>query len=164
MKTILQIAKELGIDKQRVYRYIKKNHINEVHQEKGVMYYDKNALTLIQSHFMRLQLDVATSEKALVSASYDVLLKQSQLLEKELESKNRQIDLLQSELAEERRHGREQSDRLAILADTAQRLHAGTIKQIEGGEAPTNVGGSNAPMATMAKRKFFDFLKGKRND
>ena len=31
-KTIRQIADELGIDKQKVYRYIRKNHINEAHQ------------------------------------------------------------------------------------------------------------------------------------
>lgn len=33
MKTIKQISDELGVDKQKVYRYIKKNHIKEVHQE-----------------------------------------------------------------------------------------------------------------------------------
>ena len=29
MKTIREIANELGVDKQKVYRFIKQNHINE---------------------------------------------------------------------------------------------------------------------------------------
>ena len=33
-KTIKQIADELGLNKQKIYRYIKSNHINEVHQKK----------------------------------------------------------------------------------------------------------------------------------
>ena len=37
-KTMKQIADEIGIDKQRVYRYIKKNHVNVAHQKNGVMY------------------------------------------------------------------------------------------------------------------------------
>ena len=32
-KTIKEIADELGVDKQKVYRFIKKNHINEAHHE-----------------------------------------------------------------------------------------------------------------------------------
>jgi len=33
MKTIKQIADNLGIDKQKVYRYIKKHRINEIDQK-----------------------------------------------------------------------------------------------------------------------------------
>jgi hypothetical protein len=51
MKTIKQIADSLGLDKQKVYRYIRKNHINEVHHEAGVMYYDEAAEILIRQHF-----------------------------------------------------------------------------------------------------------------
>lgn len=47
MKTIKQIADMLGVSKQRVYRYIKSNHINEAHQERGVMYYDESAQSTI---------------------------------------------------------------------------------------------------------------------
>lgn len=42
-KTIKQIADELNIDKQKVYRFIKRNHITEAHQINGVMYYDEAA-------------------------------------------------------------------------------------------------------------------------
>lgn len=38
MKTIKQVADELGIRKQRLYRYIKKHCISDVHHDAGVMY------------------------------------------------------------------------------------------------------------------------------
>ena len=38
MKTIKQVADELGISKQRLYRYIKKHCISDVHHDAGVMY------------------------------------------------------------------------------------------------------------------------------
>ena len=55
MKTIREIANELGVDKQKVYRFIKQNHINEAHHEalqrSGVNYYDEAAETLIKQGF-----------------------------------------------------------------------------------------------------------------
>ena len=67
-KTIKQIADELNVNKQRVYRYIKKNHITEAHQKNGVMYYDENAQKQITSYFRRVELENITSEKSLASA------------------------------------------------------------------------------------------------
>lgn len=49
------------------------------------------------------------------------------ILQKELDAKNKQIQNLQAELAEERKHSREQAEQLATLAAKAQELHAGTI-------------------------------------
>jgi AcrR family transcriptional regulator len=51
LKTIKQMADELGLNKQKVYRYIKRNHISEAHQEAGVMWYDETVETLIKSAF-----------------------------------------------------------------------------------------------------------------
>lgn len=50
------------------------------------------------------------------------------ILKAELEAKNKLIEQLQIDLAEERKHSREQAEKLAQLADQAQRLHAGTIQ------------------------------------
>lgn len=57
------------------------------------------------------------------------------ILKAELEAKNQQIARLMGELEAERQHSRELADKLAQLADQAQRLHAGTIQQMlpEGG-------------------------------
>ena len=55
-KTIRQIADELGVSKQRVYRIIKQNCINEAHQRNGVMYYDDAAETRIKQGFLKNEL------------------------------------------------------------------------------------------------------------
>lgn len=49
----------------------------------------------------------------------------------QIQTQQKQIEDLRVELERERQHSREQSDKLAILADQAQQLHAAvTIKQI----------------------------------
>lgn len=49
----------------------------------------------------------------------------------QIQTQQKQIEDLRVELERERQHAREQSDKLAILADQAQQLHAAvTIKQI----------------------------------
>lgn len=45
-----------------------------------------------------------------------------ELLKKELDHKNKLIEDLQNELSEERKHSREQSERIAVLASQAQYL------------------------------------------
>ena len=54
MKTIKQIADELQLDKQKVYRYIKRNHITEAHQDGQVKWYDEAAENRIKSARMML--------------------------------------------------------------------------------------------------------------
>jgi len=54
-----------------------------------------------------------------------------EVLKEELKSKNIQIEKLQSELERERKYSREQSNKIAVLADQAQRLHLAEMSQIE---------------------------------
>lgn len=130
MKTIKQIADEIGVDKQKVYRYIKKNHISEVHQEShqenGVKWYDEVAETLIKQGFS----NNSTSNEAhhevhqnhINEAVNEALI---EMLKKELEIKNKQIQELNARLAE--------SNAALVAAQqtaaTAQALHAGTMQQ-----------------------------------
>ena len=58
MKTLKQIADEIGVPKQQVYRYVKAECINEVHhnadevhQSKSVKYYDEAAESAIKEYF-----------------------------------------------------------------------------------------------------------------
>ena len=116
MKTIKQIADGIGIDKQRVYRYIKKNHIKEAHQKNGVMYYDEAVeSSLIQAFCQKEPHQESASNDTVI----DVLLKQSEALQKELEIKNRQIEELTKMLADNQK-----------LLDQAQQLHALSEKKI----------------------------------
>ena len=122
MKTIKQMADELGIDKQRVYRYIRKHRISEAHHEAGVMYYDEAAEILIISHFAETDRISGPHHEAHQSASSEAVIDAViALLQSELEAKNKLIDSLQAELAAERQHSR-------VMAERSQQLHAGTIQ------------------------------------
>lgn len=163
MKTIKQIADELGVGKQRVYRYIKSNHIKEAHQKNGMMYYDTVTETAIKQGLGQVVTSSESHQKHINEIVNESVI---DMLRNELEVKNKQIEHLQSELAEERKHSREQADKLAVLADTAQKLHAGTIKQLEGGELAAN--GRAVPEETdeaVFKQGFIKrfFRKGNKN-
>lgn len=123
MKTIKQIADELGIDKQRVYRYIKKNHIKEAHhealQKNDVKHYDEVAESLIKSAFLESEVHHEALQSTSNDVVIDVLLMQSEALQKELEIKNRQIEELTKMLADNQK-----------LLDQAQQLHALSEKKI----------------------------------
>lgn len=119
MKTIKQIADELGIDKQRVYRYIRKNHINEAHQKNGVMYYDEVAESSIKRAFLQKEPHQASASSDTV---IDVLVKQSEMLKMELEIKNKQIEELNERLAESQKLLNQQQQLTALLEHKLQLL------------------------------------------
>jgi hypothetical protein len=100
-KTIKQIADELGLDKQRVYRFIKKNHISELHQKSGILYYDEAVESLIKSHFSKLNISSDVHQTTSNDAIIETLLKQAEILQKELEIKNKQIENLTKALDQE---------------------------------------------------------------
>ena len=106
MKTIREIANELGVDKQKVYRFIKQNHINEAHHEalqrSGVKYYDEAAETLIKQGFSD---ETASSEahheahqNRINEAVFDAVI---EMLQKELEIK---LDMLERHLPKQLLH------------------------------------------------------------
>lgn len=133
-KTIKEIACELGVDKQKVYRFIKKNHINEAHQEalqkNGVKRYDEAAEIQIKQGFSEEIISSEVHHEALRNhineAVFDAVSKTLiDMLRKELEIKNEQIRDLNARLAE--------SNAALVAAQqtaqAAQALHAGTIQQ-----------------------------------
>lgn len=129
-KTIKQIADEVKVPKQKVYRYIKSNHINEAHQKNGVMYYDDAVISIVKAAFVQ--------ETALSEAHHEVHQKRINdavgdavidILKIELISKNKQIEELQKELTKEREHNREKDkqllDALSKIADSQVALVSG---------------------------------------
>ncbi|MEM1486445.1 hypothetical protein V6615_16525 (plasmid) [Oscillospiraceae bacterium PP1C4] len=131
MKTIKEIADFLSIDKQKVYRYIRKYHINDVYQENGVIYLDDAQETLVKKALCNDEPHQGSASEAHheahQSASLDTVIDalQEQLKQKDLQlsEKDKQIDRLFSELEKEREHSRELTDKIADLAHTAQQLH-----------------------------------------
>lgn len=152
-KTIKQIADEIGLDKQKVYRFIKKNHINEAHQKSGVMYYDEAVESLIKSHFLKIATSIEAHQTASNEAVIDVLMKQSEILKNELEIKNKQIDELNKRLEENQK-----------LLDQQQQLHAiaeNKIKLLEQHEQHLSeqvVSRSNSENHNETKKGFLTWL------
>jgi len=106
MKTIKRIADELGITKQRVYRFIRKNHIIEAYHEANADYFSEADESRIKSHFMKNDriIDAPRSE------SNDTLI---DMLLKQLEVKDAQINRLSEALrAEQMLHA--EANRLLI--------------------------------------------------
>jgi len=131
MKTIKQISKEIGIPKQRVYRYIKKHHISDAHHDAGAMWYDEATEILIKQYFMKSdhisdahhdvhQTASNDTRETHQSTSLDVVMK---MLQNELEIKNEQIRELNARLSES-------SSALLIAQQSlqaSQLLHGGTM-------------------------------------
>ena len=101
-----QIADKLNLPKQKVYRCIKLNHIKEAHTEtvKGntVLMYDKQAIEQIESI---LQGGASTSseehQKAVHDTVNETVLKQLDILNEQLKTKDKQIENLTKLLDQE---------------------------------------------------------------
>lgn len=161
MKTLKQIADEIGVPKQQVYRFVKAKCINEVHHEahqsKSVKYYDEAAESAIKAHFEA----VAHHSEVLHEAHHEThheaepeslkgvieAIQAGHALEiKRLEESHRvelerlqiELDRLHHELEAERQHSRETADKLADISATlaqltqnAQTLHAAQLQREE---------------------------------
>ena len=144
-KTTKQIADELGVSKQQVYRYIKRHNIKEAHQENGVMYYDDAAEYLITQGFSEKSKSNETEQKHVNDTALETVIL---MLQKELEAKNeqlqakdRQIEQLTSAL-----------ENTTSSLQAAQALHAGTLQQQ-----------LEAPKAKEERRWFSRRQKGENN-
>lgn len=138
MKTIRQIADEIGVSKQAVYkRYKGKLHTvcaPYAHTVQGVLYLSEQAETLIKQDFLQNDCSNgahtersigAVPEQSQEAGVVAVLQATIDMLQGQLAVKDRQIEELNARLAEV------SSALLAAqqTAATAQALHAGTIKQ-----------------------------------
>lgn len=130
-KTIKQIADELRVSKQQVYRYIKRNHISEAHQKNGVMYYDEAAETAIKRGFSDKAVSSEVHQEVHQKHINDAVVITLQTLQEQLTAKDKLIEQLQTELAAERQHSREQADKLSVLADQAQKLQLAQLASSE---------------------------------
>ena len=138
MKTIRQIADEIGVSKQAVYkRYKGKLHTvcaPYTHTVQGVLYLSEQAETLIKQDFLQNDCSNGSHTERSIGAALEqsqeagvvaVLQTTIDTLQGQLEVKDRQIEELNARLAEV-------SAALLTAQQTAaaaQALHAGTIQQ-----------------------------------
>ena len=135
MKTIRQIADEIGVSKQAVYkRYKGKLHTvcaPYTHTEQGVLYLSEQAETLIKQDFLKDDRSNGAHTDTHTERSIGAVPEQSQedgvvavlqatidTLQGQLEVKDRQIEKLTEALVAAQK-----------TAAAAQALHAGTIQQ-----------------------------------
>lgn len=131
MKTIRQIADELGVSKQAVYKRYKGKLYTVcapyAHTEQGVLYIEEQGETLIKQDFLNDDRSngahtYAHTERSIGAPKDEgvlaVLKETISTLQGQLEVKDRQIEQLTSALVAAQQ-----------TAATAQALHAGTIQQ-----------------------------------
>lgn len=128
-KTIKQIADEIGVSKQAVQKRLSREPLCTSIQPYistvgGVKYIDVVGENLVKSAFCKnnrqpvadnLFIDKSDSNSTNFQSVIDVLNQQ-------LEVKDRLIEQLRTELADERKHSREISDKLVTLTDQSQKL------------------------------------------
>lgn len=108
MKTIKQVADELGISKQKLYRYIKSHHINDIHRVESTMYIDETLENKIKQHFE----PTTTSSESHQSESNNIII---EALLTQLETKDEQIKHLQQLLDQEQQLHLQTQNKLLLL-------------------------------------------------
>lgn len=141
-KTIKQIADEIGVSKQTVYKRYKGKLYTVcapyAHTEQGVLYIEEQGETLIKQDFLQKECSIGAHTYAHTERSNGAVLEQSEnagvvavlqttidTLQGQLAIKDKQIEELNARLAEV-------SSALVAAQQTAQAaqaLHAGTIRQ-----------------------------------
>lgn len=156
-KTIKEIAEEIGVSKQAVFKKMKREPLSTGLQGltttvDGRLIVSVDGEKLIKQAFLRCESSTTDNQLTVVddlvdgsstkseekTAEVDGQNRLYEILERELQAKNEQIAALQAELSKERQHSREQAERIAVLADQAQRLQLAQMQpqQIEDCVAP----------------------------
>jgi len=122
MKTIPQIAEEIGVSRQAVNRKIKQEPLstslrNFTSTLGNVVYIDEDGQNLIKSAFIKNQM--STSK---VNTFTDMTTQYMVNLQNRIDFLERQNQELQEELKDERNHNREQMDKLTALIDKQTEL------------------------------------------
>lgn len=133
MKTIKQIADELGVSKQKVYRFIVRNHITASSEVKRSKLYDESAEMLIKQGFLEDELHQKSHHEVHQNHINDTVSEAViELLRNELEQKNEQLQEKGRQIREKDRQISEMQAQLSMnqkLIDQEQQLHMVTEKK-----------------------------------
>lgn len=154
--TVQQFADAAGVSKQAIYKAINgqlKPFIQIVNGKKMIQ---RKALSEIYG----IEVDQPLTNRVNpLNLTLQMLQQQLEEKDRQLAAKDKQIEKLSEELAKEREHSRGTTDKLALLADQAQKLHAIDQLQPPAEEVvePTNVVLEAEP--EQKKRGFFSLFK-----
>ncbi|MDR2590948.1 MAG: hypothetical protein LBC71_08210 [Oscillospiraceae bacterium] len=129
MKTIKQVADELGVSKDKIKYQMRKLPTEFTHKVGKITYINDDGVGVLRDKVGNHPSKSPTSPGELPTVLPTPNDRLYDILQDELNSKNKLISDLTAQLDKERQHSLEQSDKLAALAETAQALHAGTIQQ-----------------------------------
>ena len=142
MKTIRQIADEIGVSKQAVYkRYKGKLHTvcaPYAYTEQGVLYLSEQAETLIKQDFLKNDRSKGAHTDAHTERSFGTVPEQLQearvvaVLQATIETLQGQLEVKDRQIEQQAQTITRLTDALAAAQQTAaaaQALHAGTIQQ-----------------------------------
>ncbi len=120
-KSLKEIADELGIDKQKVYRYIKSNHINEALQDGQVKRYDEAVQEQIKGHFSKNVTTSRSTSKPHHEAHHEAVNDAVvDALREELKAKNEQIRTINEALINAQKLHLLAEQKLAMIEDKSQ--------------------------------------------
>lgn len=176
-KTVKEIAAEIGVSKQAVFKKMKREPLLTGLQGltttvDGRLMVSVDGEKLIKQAFLghkpsttdnrlTVEVDGSSTKSEEKTAEVDGENRLYEILEKELQAKNEQIAAqqaeianLQGELSAERQHSREQAERIAVLADQAQRLQLAQMspQMIDGMKDPEGQDPHGEEVPAAAKR------------
>lgn len=127
MKTIKQIADELGVSKQKVYRFIVRNHITASSEVKQSKLYDEATEMLIKQGILEDEPYQKSHHEAHQNHINDTVSEAViELLRKEMEQKNEQLQEKDRQIREKDQQISEMQAQLSMnqkLMDQEQQLH-----------------------------------------
>lgn len=131
MKTLKQIADEIGVDKQKVYRFVVKNGVTASSEVKQSKLYGEAAERLIKSYFHHITTSNERCGEPYKKSGQEQLLeqliKELQIKNEQIREKDRQIENLQISL-------RSTAEALASAQESvkvAQLLQANTEQKLK---------------------------------
>lgn len=148
-KTIKEIAEEIGVSKQAIFKKMKREPLSTSLQGltstvDGRLTVSVDGEKLIKQAFFKDGPSTTVNQNrqpvdGLVDASSTKLDEKMaevdgksalyEILKMELQAKNEQIAVLQAELSKERQHSRELAEKIVVLADQAQKLQLAQMSQ-----------------------------------
>ena len=186
-KTVKEIAAEIGVSKQAIFKKMKREPLSTGLQGltttvDGRLMVSVDGEKLIKQAFLGHEpsttdnqltvevdglVDGPSTKLEEKTAEVDGENRLYEILEKELQAKNEQIAAqqveianLQGELSAERQHSREQAERIAVLADQAQRLQLAQMspQMIDGTKDPEGQDPHGEEDPVAAKRSWWQSL------
>ena len=174
-KTVKEIAEEIGVSKQAVFKKMKREPLSTSLQGltttvDGRLMVSVDGEKLIKQAFSRCE--PSTTDNQLMEEIDGLSTKKKEnksevagqnclyeILKMELQAKNEQIAALQAELSKERQHSREQAERIVMLADQAQQLQLVQMRDSPESLPPITSESLNERKVSLEQKKEKNFWK-----